>query len=301
VYFAPLEEQSSRMFEFVFKMFSEGSAALPRRGMGAVAKKLADKAAKAGIDVRLGSAVTGITQNDDGSYLLDVLDRGEDNDDKKKKKKTTIQAKSVVVATDSECAQKLISTLENYENVAELPKQPQLSVGCLYYAFDGPAPVNEPILILNGVGETRGTPENPVNNVCFPSVVNEGYAPAGKQLCSVTVLEDAMRFYEGSEQDLDAVVRQQLSSWFPTFKDDILERWELKRIYFIPNAQPSQKYGPFPANVNRVRRCTQFKGVDLPDGLFVCGDYMATASYNGAIESGIKAGAEAAKVSSRRR
>ena len=34
IYLCPLEEQSSRMFHFIFKMFSEGSATLPEGGMG---------------------------------------------------------------------------------------------------------------------------------------------------------------------------------------------------------------------------------------------------------------------------
>jgi hypothetical protein len=32
---------------------------------------------------------------------------------------------------------------------------------------------------LNGVAEDN----EPVNNVCFPSMVNEGYAPEGYNLC----------------------------------------------------------------------------------------------------------------------
>jgi phytoene dehydrogenase-like protein len=36
-------ETSSRMFEFVFKMFGEGSAAIPRKGMEAIPKQLSQK------------------------------------------------------------------------------------------------------------------------------------------------------------------------------------------------------------------------------------------------------------------
>ncbi len=42
IFLSPLELQSSRMFNFVFKMFVEGSATLPARGMQAVPQQLAD-------------------------------------------------------------------------------------------------------------------------------------------------------------------------------------------------------------------------------------------------------------------
>lgn len=41
IFLSPLEEQSSRMFEFVFKMFSVGSASLPEGGMGEVPLQIA--------------------------------------------------------------------------------------------------------------------------------------------------------------------------------------------------------------------------------------------------------------------
>ncbi len=66
----------------------------------------------------------------------------------------------------------------------------------------------------------------------------------------------------------------------------------------IPKAQPSQYKGPFPASVNGGRPCNTFRGKELPMGLYVCGDHMATATLNGAVESGVNAGQEAVKISS---
>lgn len=66
----------------------------------------------------------------------------------------------------------------------------------------------------------------------------------------------------------------------------------------IPKAQPSQYKGPFPASINGGRPCNTFRGKELPAGLFVCGDHMATATLNGAVESGVNAGKEAAKATS---
>ena len=41
IFLAPLEEQSSRLFEFVFQMFARGSASLPAAGMQAVPDQIA--------------------------------------------------------------------------------------------------------------------------------------------------------------------------------------------------------------------------------------------------------------------
>lgn len=43
IFLSPLEKQSSRMFNFVFKMFTTGSASIPLRGMGQVPQQIADK------------------------------------------------------------------------------------------------------------------------------------------------------------------------------------------------------------------------------------------------------------------
>ena len=284
IYLAKLDEQSSRMFHFIFKMFSEGSATLPEGGMGAVSEQLERKASEAGVALRTNSPVAFIEQDGD-SFVVRCPETS-----------SIIRSKSVVFATDGQVAQKLLSQVDGFQSLSGLAEQPQRSVGCLYYSFEGDEPVTEPILILNGIGEDRGTKIFPVNNVCFPSAVSKGYAPEGKGLCSVTVLKDAMDYFEGRDDELDRTVRTQLGTWFPDYKDDIKDKWELKKIYRIKNAQPSQLRGPFPANINGGRDCNSFRGKSLPKGMFVCGDHMATATLNGALESGVNAGKAAGKA-----
>lgn len=225
IYLAPLSKQSSRMFSFVFKMFSEGSATLPEGGIGAVSAQLAEKAEKAGVTICTDMPVTRIsTKKKGGVNGIAVECKG---------KKQRYDASSVVVATDGKIAQKLLAGVEGFESLTDLPEQPQLSVGCLYYTFQGDAPVQEPFLILNGIGEASGTEEFPVNNVCFPSVVNRGYAPEGYNLCSVTVLGEAMELYKDRSDELDQAVRRQISTWFRDNRDDILEKWELKKVFYV--------------------------------------------------------------------
>ncbi|GKZ00105.1 hypothetical protein MPSEU_000963900 [Mayamaea pseudoterrestris] len=271
------------MFHFIFKMFSEGAATLPHGGIGAISEQLAVKARLAGVELRTRSPVVAIAKTEEG-YMIETS-----AGDK-------LQAATVIIATEGPSAQKLVSKIDGFESLESLPGQPQRSVGCLYYSFDGPAPVSEPILILNGIGAERGDANNPVNNVCFPSVVNPSYAPAGKNLISVTVLKDAMDAYRNADAALDSAVREQLATWFPYYERDILYKWELKGMYDIPNAQPGQWKGPFPANVHGGRDCTKYRGKELPSGLFVCGDHMATATLNGALESGLAAGVAASKA-----
>ena len=248
IYLAPLNEQSSRMFSFVFKMFSEGAATLPSRGMGAVSKQLEEKAQGAGVDVRTGLAIQRIVPKND-QFLL-KMSKGRD-----------IRANKIILATDGPTAKVLLSTMDSLKDLANLPEQEQRFVGCLYYSFDGTEPVQDPILILNG--SERGGDKNPVNNICFPSAVSQNYSPAGKGLCSVTVLKDAMESYKGRDDELDAAVRTQISTWFPDAKDAILSSWRLEKIYKIPNAQPAQLRGNFPANLNKGRLSDYFYGLLL--------------------------------------
>lgn len=282
IYLAPLNEQSSRMFHFVFKMFSEGSACLPLEGMGAISAQMAEKCKSAGIDIRTSCAVKSIESVTDKGIVLNTVGG-------------KVRAQRVVIATEGNVAQELISTLPEFTSLKNEEAQTQRSVGCLYYSFDSDVPVSEPILILNGA--SRDPEMSPVNNICFPSVVSSKYTPKGSNVCSVTILKPAMDYYDGRVDDLDAAVRKQLTSWFPSeFSDDILNKWELKGSYDIKNAQPAQFNGPTPANVNGGRGTTFFRDQPLPKGVFVCGDHMATATLNGALESGVNAGEAAASV-----
>ncbi len=80
---------SSRMFEFVMKMFGEGYAALPEEGMEAIPKQLAEKLAKD--TIALNSEVVKI-----GAQKVD-LRNGE-----------TLEGKIILVATDPLTTEKLL-------------------------------------------------------------------------------------------------------------------------------------------------------------------------------------------------
>jgi phytoene dehydrogenase-like protein len=229
---------SSRMFEFLCRMLALGDAALPTRGMGAIPEQLAN-----GLPpgcVRLGQKVTEVG---DGGLLLAAGER--------------LRARAVVVATDGPTAAGLLGE-------ADAPA----SVGacCLYFAADR-APIDEPVLVLDGDGA------GPVNHLCVPSAVAPTYAPAGMALLSATVL-DRPGLPRGA--DLEAAVLGQLADWFGSS----VVGWRHLATYQIPHAQPAQPPGALdpPARPVRVR-----------PGVYVCGDHRDNASIDGALTSGRRA------------
>jgi phytoene dehydrogenase-like protein len=145
-------ETSSRMFRFVFRMFSTGDATLPTEGMEAIPRQLA-----AGLPpgaIRFGAKAAGVRPG------RVELGSGEQ-----------IEARAVVVATDGAAAGALLG---------DAPLEYR-GVTCLYFAAPRP-PVAEPDLVLNGEG--RG----PVNNLCVPTAVAPSYGPGGESLVSASVL-----------------------------------------------------------------------------------------------------------------
>eukprot|EP00985_Skeletonema_marinoi_P011241 scaffold5328_cov198-Skeletonema_marinoi.AAC.5 len=299
IYLTPLSKQSSKMFYFVMKMFTVGSAALPMGGMQSVSDQLGQKAQDLGVEIKLNSRVLSIQQHlrqeeqhstsmiaKDDAFSVIVGNREQDE-------QRHINAKSVVVATDYNVARNLLQDIPGLESLKSLPKLSQRSVGCIYYAFQSPAPLEEPILLLNGEGhERRNTKQFPVNNICFPSIVHKSYAPDGYELCCVSLLENAISEHDEDQASLDMAVRKQLSAWFPGFASDIIDesKWVTKGFYLISNAQPTQFNEDGCANVHGGRDCDAFQGLAMPDGMFLAGDHMATATFNGALESGVNAG-----------
>jgi len=169
-------ETSSRLGEFVFRMFAQGAAALPEHGMEALSAQLA--ASLPAGSVRTGARATAI----DGRRVQ--LASGE-----------WLEGSAVVVATEAPAARKLLGDPHPASG---------RSVSCLYYAASSP-PLSEPILVLNGEGEAAG----PINNLCVPSAVAASYAPPGKALVSVTVLGTS-----DDSEGLQRRVKAQLVGWF---------------------------------------------------------------------------------------
>ncbi len=176
IFLEPRLETSARFFDFVFKMFATGRAAIPAEGMGAIPRQLA-------------SAVP------DGSVLLNTPVAALENGDSlgvRLRDGHRIDASAVVSATAG------FDVRSNGDRSAVEWR----SVTCLYFAAPR-APVADGILVLNG--ESTG----PVNNLCVMDQVADTYAPPGTHLVSVTVLED-----HADEPGIVPLVRDQLERWF---------------------------------------------------------------------------------------
>jgi phytoene dehydrogenase-like protein len=143
---------SSRIFEFTFKMFSQGSATLPAKGMGEIPRQLASRLLPE--TIRLGARVAGIEAE---AITLETGER--------------IRGDAVVVATDATTA----------AGLTHVTAPAWRSVTCLYFAAPR-SPLGEAIIALNGTGSGL------VNNVCVPSDLSPDYAPPGRVLISVSVL-----------------------------------------------------------------------------------------------------------------
>lgn len=241
---------SSRMLEFTFAMFATGNACLPEAGMRAIPDQLA-AALPAGA-LRLHARAASI-----GSGSV-TLESGE-----------TLKAPRLVVACDAGAAHALLG-----DRVA-----PRAFSGttCLSFAAESD-PIGEPILVLNGEGESDG----PVNEVCVPSAVAPSYAPGDAVLVSASVCG----IPRASDAELEAAVRAQLTGWF----GGEVARWRLLRVDRVPVGLPDATPSAFePAR----------KPAKLGDGLFACGDLLDTASIDGALGSGRRA-AEAILAETRR-
>jgi predicted NAD/FAD-dependent oxidoreductase len=118
------------------------------------------------------------------------------------------------------------------------------------------------MLALNGTGAGL------VNNLCVPSQIASEYAPEGRSLVSATVLDN-----RPESATLHSQVKEHLRGWFGKQVDD----WRHLRTYSIPAALPNQMSPSFDPPV---------KPAQIERDVYVCGDYRANGSINGAMQSG---------------
>jgi phytoene dehydrogenase-like protein len=240
VFLEPALTTTVRKAELVLQTFARGDTAVPARGMGEIPVQLA--ASLPPESVRLGAKVASYGRL--GVRLVDG---------------TSLASRQVVIATELREADRLLGV--------EGPPAPVNGVACLYFeAPDAPSSTllpREPILMLNGEG--RG----PINNVAVMSAASPAYAPAGRHLISVSVVDRSAI----AAEDLEARVRVQLGEWFGV---SAVKRWSHLRTYAIPAAVPAQT-------------TVIAKRLEAAPGAFLCGDHCGVASINTALASGTAA------------
>ena len=164
-----------------------------------------------------------------------------------------IPVSSVVVATEQSAAARFLPEVASDRQAR--------SVHCVYFSAPEP-PIADKMLVLNGTGCGL------VNNLCVPSQVAPQYAPDGQSLISATVLRTDV---DGGQ--LQSLVKAHLREWF----GDAVDAWTHLRTCRIAQALPNQTSPAFDPPVHPAR---------LRDNVFVCGDYRANGSINGAMQSG---------------
>ena len=234
---------SSRKFEFVFRMFSLGDAALPAAGIEALPRQMAARLASHVL--RTNSRVTAI---DDAGVHLEL---GE-----------TVLADRVVVATDQRESCRLLRCGTPGRTAAAT---------CLYYAAPV-SPVKGPWLVLNGDGV------GPINNLCAPTELHSSYAPHGTSLISVTVIDQAYR----GRPDLETQVRAQLATWYGSnvSRWRYLRTYEIDQA--LPLQQPPL-LTPINKPVKlseRLYRCGDYLGIASIEGAIASGIRAAQAVLN---------------------
>jgi phytoene dehydrogenase-like protein len=167
---------SGQMLPFILKMFLDGDAYLPKKGMQAIPNQLAAKIPQSSFLLN-----TKVTQIHEGGVSVSQGARYE--------------AKNVLIATD----------LWNAYQLLGLPAIDQgRGATCCYFAAEH-APMEEPALVLNRENNT------PVNHLAVISNVAPSYAPQNAALISVTTLQNTASSDPGQiEKDM----KQELRQWF---------------------------------------------------------------------------------------
>jgi phytoene dehydrogenase-like protein len=239
---------SSRYFEFLFRMFSIGSVAVPAAGMQALPEQLAAK-------LKTGTMQTDCRvqriQRRDGLFSVDVGDQ------------CTSVAKNVVLAIPDYEVNRL---LQGHATGLAVPLVQWNRTTTLYFAVDRP-PIDGAILALNGEGPSAG----PVNNAVVMSEVSARYAPVGKHLVSASVVGQAPRDQVAASR-LELDVRIHLKKWFGSE----VEAWRLLHTYPIEYALPLQDHAAWHTSNPQLKI----------EGLYRAGDSTETASIEGALASG---------------
>jgi phytoene dehydrogenase-like protein len=205
---------SKRVFEYTFKMLSEGPTALPAEGMGAVPAQLAERARDAGATIRTGEPVEAV---DGGSGTVETGDRRHEVD-------------AVVVATDPPTARELTG-------VSSIPTEARPST-TLYLSLPASTGFDPGRRIHLNV------PDDRPNAVVPLSAVAPTYAPDDEALLCATFLGE--RALDADESTLFDAVRDALTAWYPDVPFEGLAPVTTDRIEFAQFAQPPGVHDALP-------------------------------------------------------
>ncbi len=205
VFLDPQLQTSSRMLEFVFRMFASGDIAIPADGMAAIPRQLAERLPRGSI------LLSRCVESIHGDEIL--LSNGE-----------RIQPQRIVVATESNAAARLLG--ENSMNT-------KWRTTTTHYFVADQSPNRRRLLMLSG-DEYRRDQAHRIGTVVVLSDVAAQYAPQGKSLISVGMAESIDDAEDALPQSELKAVLTQLRGWF----GDKVDRWNHLRTYRVPFGLP---------------------------------------------------------------
>jgi len=186
---------SRRMFDFVFKMFSEASTAVPNLGMEEIPKQLASILPQKSIftNARVNRIEGQSVFLSDGSSFT---------------------APNIIVATEATGLIKELSEVKtNHQSTTHI-----------HFTTDTP-PISKPIIALNTKLDRL------VNNICTINKVAPGYSNNDLQLISLSVVVK----HGLNETDLIKAIRKELSPWFGNETEDWIHLHTRTVQYALPN------------------------------------------------------------------
>lgn len=193
---------SARVFEFTFKMFAEGDAAVPAKGMGEIPLQLRNKLNKT--EFRLNTQVKRV---EPGKVLL------EDGE--------AFDAKQVIIATD-------VSTL-----MPQVATELQWNSTSQFYFSAEKSIISKPLIGL------QFRPDGLVNNIVELSSVSPYYAPKGKRLIQVSLRESPRESIEETSQrikdELAITFGPEVEHW------QYLQSYELKKALPVVGSPSGSK------------------------------------------------------------
>lgn len=190
---------SSRMFDFVMKLFSEGDAAIPALGMEEIPKQLVEMLPKN--TIQYNTKVAAIEKN------TIICENG-----------TLVDADTIIIATEA------LGLASHYISKS---KQNFHQVTTIYFEAEC-APTQKAVVVLNA-----STQKKWVNNLTVLSNISDQYAPEGKVLISISyngipAIDDTI---------LAQNMKAELKKWYGNQVDDwkLLKTYRIN--YALPNQE----------------------------------------------------------------
>jgi len=182
-----------------------------------------------------------------------------------------VETRAVVLAIEEQDARKLLGQQSRKQKSGS--SRDWNSTTTFYYAADQ-APVDEPILLLNG----EGTQAGPVNHAALMTKVSRAYSSSRQHLVAANVVGEAPEDDAGMAA-LEQRVREHLAKWFGAQA----QMWKVVGGYPIRHALPLQRslQGDKGEPASRIGAVS-----DAEARIFLCGEYREASSIQGALASG---------------